>query len=60
VPVADVDPMVLEIPTDSGNVFQGRNPKQMVIAQAKLALADVPNAHVFQNNGADPLALRDT
>ncbi len=73
-----------EILTDPGNVFQGRDPKQMValeigcgagrmtrplaevfgqvyavdvsgemIAQAKLALADVPNAHMFRNNGAD-------
>ena len=24
-----------------------------MIAKAKLALADVPNAHVFQNNGTD-------
>jgi len=73
-----------EILTDPGNVFQGRDPKQMIvleigrgagritralaevfgqvyavdisgemIAKAELALADVPNAHVFHNNGVD-------
>jgi len=30
-----------------------------MIAQAKAALADVPNAHVFQNNGADLRVLGD-
>jgi SAM-dependent methyltransferase len=79
-----------EILTDTGNVFQGKDPKQMsvleigcgaaritralaevfgqvygvdvsgkMIAKAKQALASVPNAHVFQNNGADLRVLGD-
>jgi len=78
-----------DILTDTTNVYQGKDPKQMrvleigcgtgritralarffgevyavdiseeMVRQARLALRDYPNAHIFQNNGRDLTVIR--